>query len=81
MKSLLSAAVLVAMIVPAFALTIYPMPQAAARHCRTPIVWLNTKTHIYHMPGTKNFGTTVNGGYACQAAAEKEGYRPAANGQ
>jgi hypothetical protein len=81
MKALSAAAILIAMTVHAYALTIYSTPKAASHRCRSPVVWLNTKTRIYHMPGTKNFGRTANGGYACEVAAEKDGYRAAANGQ
>jgi hypothetical protein len=59
----------------------YPSPEAAARHCRSPIVWLNTKSHIYHFQGTKDYGMTRDGAYVCQAAADKAGDRPARNGQ
>jgi len=65
----------------AFALTLYSTPEAAAKHCRSTVVWLNTKTHIYHMPGSKDYGAMKDGAFVCQASADRAGDRPAMNGQ
>jgi hypothetical protein len=40
-------------------------------------VWVNTKSHVYHCPGTRYYGTTKSGEYMTQAAAQKNGNRPA----
>jgi predicted small lipoprotein YifL len=40
-------------------------------------VWVNTKSHVYHCPGTRYYGNTKNGGYMTQADAQKKGNRPA----
>ena len=40
-------------------------------------VWVNTKSHVYHCPGTRYYGNTKNGEYMTQADAQKAGNRPA----
>ncbi len=42
-------------------------------------VWVNTKSHIYHYPGTRNYGTTKVGGYMCERQAMAAGDRAAEN--
>ena len=44
-------------------------------------VWVNTKTGVYHYPGTRWYGNTKNGKYMSEQDAIKEGDRPAKNGQ
>ena len=39
--------------------------------------WVNTKSGVYHCPGTRYYGTTKNGQYMTQADAQKTGNRPA----
>ena len=39
-------------------------------------VWVNTKSHVYHCPGARYYGTTKNGAYMTQADAQKQGNRP-----
>ena len=53
------------------------MPTCAASDT---IVWVNTSTKIYHLPGTKYYGKTKHGMYACQSAAVKMGAKPAKMG-
>jgi len=64
-----------------FAQTLYPTPEQAAKHCRSPVVWLNTKTHVYHVQGSKDYGNTKDGAFVCQKSADKAGDRAAMNGQ
>jgi hypothetical protein len=45
------------------------------------IVWVNIPSHIYHFEGERYFGSTKNGKFLCQRAADKEGDRPTRNGQ
>jgi hypothetical protein len=44
-------------------------------------VWVNTKTGVYHYPGTRWYGNTNSGKYMSEQDAIKEGDRPAKNGQ
>jgi hypothetical protein len=71
--------------------TYQPKPQTAARatgagqfsteaeakaRCPTDtVVWVNTKSHIYHYAGTRNYGTTKQGAYMCEADANAAGDR------
>ena len=43
-------------------------------------VWVNTKSGVYHCPGTRWFGNTRAGEYMTQKEAQSEGYH-AANGE
>jgi len=40
-------------------------------------VWINTKSGVYHCPGTRYYGNTKNGVFQKQSEAERRGYRPA----
>lgn len=43
-------------------------------------VWVNTRTGIYHLPGSRWYGRTRRGEYLCERQANAAGYRPAQNG-
>ena len=43
------------------------------------VVWLNEHSHIYHFPGTRDFGNTKSGAYMCEAEAQTAGNRAAKN--
>jgi hypothetical protein len=43
--------------------------EAQARCPSDKVVWVNTKSHIYHYAGTRNYGTTKQGAYMCEADA------------
>src|SRR5262249_14595546 len=43
------------------------------------LVWVNTKTHVYHKEGSRFYGATKQGKYVSEADAIKEGDRAAAN--
>ena len=45
------------------------------------VVWVNTATHTFHLPGSRWYGKTKRGKYLPKSDALKAGYRPAANGQ
>jgi hypothetical protein len=54
-------------------------PQA---HCpRDTVVWLNTKTGIWHEKGMRWYGRTKEGAYVCRREAAAAGYRDTRNGQ
>ncbi|HLI95272.1 MAG TPA: hypothetical protein VKT72_04180 [Candidatus Baltobacteraceae bacterium] len=40
-------------------------------------LWVNTHTHVYHLPGDPYYGRTKFGGYLCERDAVREGYRAA----
>ncbi len=40
-------------------------------------VWVNTKSGVYHCPGTRWYRTTKHGKYMSECEAQKAGYRPA----
>jgi hypothetical protein len=37
------------------------------------VVWVNTKTGVYHFPGMTWYGHTKEGKYICKADADSEG--------
>jgi len=46
----------------------------AKANCRgDTVVWVNTKSHVYHFAGNPAYGTTKRGGYMCQADADRSG--------
>jgi hypothetical protein len=40
-------------------------------------VWVNTRSGVYHCPGSRWYGKTKQGKYMGECEALKEGYRPA----
>ena len=53
-----------------------PQPAPAAG---LGIVWVNTRSHIYHFPGYRWYGTTIQGKYTSERDALAEGDRAALN--
>src|SRR5208337_978446 len=49
--------------------------EAKARCPSDTVVWVNTKSHIYHYAGTRSYGTTKQGAYMCEADATAAGDR------
>jgi hypothetical protein len=45
------------------------------------LVWVNTRSHVYHFQGERYFGSTKDGKFMCERTAGKEGDRPTRNGQ
>jgi hypothetical protein len=43
------------------------------------VVWVNTKSHVYHFAGTRDYGNTKSGAYMCEADAKSAGSRAAKN--
>ena len=58
----------------------YPTEVQARARCPTDtVVWLNTRSNIYHFGGTRNYGTTKAGAYMCENDSLREGMRAAKN--
>ncbi len=54
--------------------------QQARTHCPTDaVVWVNTRSGVYHFAGTHNYGHTKVGAYMCEADARAAGDRAAMN--
>ena len=49
--------------------------RAKARCPSDTVVWVNTKSHVYHYAGTRSYGTTKQGAYMCEADASAAGDR------
>ena len=45
------------------------------------IVWVNTRSGVYHFAGERYYGSTKNGKFMCEKDARAEGNRPTKNGQ
>jgi hypothetical protein len=67
---------------PAFSQTLYQSLGDAQGHCRNDtVVWLNTRTDVYHFEGERWYGNTKEGSYVCKQQADAAGDRPTKNGQ
>jgi hypothetical protein len=44
---------------------------------REVTVWVNTRSGVYHCPGSRWDGKTKQGRYMCECEALRDGYRPA----
>lgn len=77
---LLSGAMMLQAVV-AEAQTSYHVPPRSLKCPGDKIVWLNTRSHIYHFQGERYFGSTEHGKFLCEHAADAEGDRPTRNGQ
>lgn len=64
-----------------------PSPQSSVQSAPTAQpdhgsqVWVNTKSGVYHYPGTRWYGDTQEGVYMSESEAQSSGYHAAANGQ
>lgn len=46
----------------------------ARAHCGgDTVVWVNTKSHVYHFAGSKDYGQTKRGAFMCRADADRAG--------
>jgi hypothetical protein len=56
--------------------------QEAKQHCpNDTVVWVNSKTGVYHFKGERWYGATKEGAYECRKEADAEGDRATRNGQ
>jgi len=56
--------------------------QQVLKHCPTDtVVWVNTRTGVYHFKGQRWYGNTEYGTYECRKDANAEGDRATRNGQ
>jgi hypothetical protein len=56
--------------------------QEAVQHCpKDTVVWVNTKTGVYHFRGQRWYGNTKEGAFECRRDADVEGDRATRNGQ
>ena len=53
--------------------------QAKARCPFDLVVWVNTKSSIYHYEGAHRYGNTLHGAYMCEADAKASGHRASEN--
>jgi len=53
--------------------------QARARCPSDTVVWVNTKSNVYHFVGRRDYGNTKQGGYMCEVDAKAAGDRAAKN--
>ena len=53
--------------------------QARARCPSDTVVWVNTKSNVYHFAGRRDYGNTKQGAYMCEADAKATGDRAAKN--
>lgn len=61
---------------------IFSPEDAAQAHCpRDVVVWLNTRTGIWHEKGMRWYGRTEHGAHVCRQEAAKAGYRDTENRQ
>lgn len=64
------------------AANLFATPSGAQRHCpNDTVVWLNTRSGIYHLQGERWYGNTEQGAYVCEREANHAGDRETRNGQ
>ena len=63
-------------------LLLFTMESSAQKHCpKDEVVWLNTRSGIYHEKGMRWYGRTKSGAYVCRKEADAAGDRDTRNGQ
>ena len=56
-------------------------PSAGASCPNDKLVWVNTRSGVYHFQGERYYGSTKQGKFTCERDANKEGDWPTRNGQ
>ena len=54
-----------------------PQAQAEPLCPFEPVVWVNTKSRVYHAAGSRSYGHTRDGAYMCETEAKSAGNRAA----
>ena len=67
--------------VPTLAASSYPTARPNISCSGDRIVWVNTRSHVYHYQGGTWFGHTKHGRFECERQARAEGDRVTKNGQ
>jgi len=63
-------------------LTLFASEAAAQVHCPSDVVvWIDTKSGIYHEKGMRWYGRTRQGAFVCRKEAHAAGDRDTRNGQ
>lgn len=66
----------------AMATQMFGSERDAQAHCpKDEVVWLNTKTGVFHYKGQRWYGATKNGAFVCKDEALRGGERATRNGQ
>ena len=61
---------------------LFSTEQAAQQHCPADtVVWLNTKSSVYHFKGQRWYAATKQGAFVCKKEADAAGTRATRNGQ
>ena len=59
----------------------YQSQTQAQQHCPADtVVWLNTKSGVYHYQGSRWYGDTKHGAYVCEKEATAAGMRASKKG-
>jgi hypothetical protein len=67
---------------PVVAQNLYTAPETAQTHCPSDtVVWLNTRSGVYHFQGERWYGNTEEGAYVCEKDADDAGDRATRNGE
>ena len=61
---------------------LFSTERAAQAHCPAgTVVWLNTKSGVYHLKGQRWYGAIKQGAFACKKEVDAAGRRATRNGQ
>lgn len=77
LAAILAFALLLAGVPGLMSLTPLVSPAYAQAEKKEVKVWVNTRSGVYHCPGSKWYGTTKQGQYMGECEAQGAGYRPA----
>lgn len=82
MRKLISLMLLALITSPAYAIPFFNSESSARAHCPSDtVVWVNTKTGVWHLKGERWYANTKYGAFACEGEAMAGGDRETRNGQ